>query len=380
MKKQRINRTNIILSFMLLVSLIVGLWFWFNENKKPIKVGFSGCLTGRLSDLGISGRNAAILAIEEINSSGGIKGRPIELIIKDDKSDADTAVQVDKELINERISAIIGHMTSSMSMAVLPMINKEKIVMISPTTSTNKLTGIDDYFFRVMTPNQIMIEHFANYAFHKMGVKTMAFLYDLSNKTYTEGLYRIFKSEFEKIGGKIIHAKTFTSELNTDYPGIAKSVTEANPEALFIVGSAMDTAMICQQLKKMEFNKPILSDGWAYTNELVKHGGSAVEGIIFTSDFDNQSKKLKYIKFKTEFKDRFGIEADFAAAFSYEATQLLINALRDADGFHDLKRHIEKQNRLEGLQGIIEMDRYGDSSRDFFLVRIENGKFVTFGM
>ncbi len=380
MKNLKINSSNILASVLVLIFITTGLWLSAcSENKKPIKVGFSGGLTGKLSDLGIAGRNGALLAVEEINASGGINGRPVEFIIKDDKQDADTAIRVDKELINEGVTAIIGHMTSSMSMAVLPMINKEKIVMISPTTSTNKLTGIDDYFFRVMPPNRKKIDHFANYAFNKMGIKNLVFLYDLSNKTYSEGLYSIFKSGFEKAGGKIVRTATFTSGQNIDYSGIAKSVIKASPDAILIVSGAMDAAMICQQLRKTDFDKPILADGWSHTNELIKHGGSAVEGVIFTNDFNNQSKNNKYIEFKTKFKDRFGIESDFASTGGYDAIQLLANVLRGADSFDDLKQHIQKQKRLEGLQGVIEIDRYGDSSRDFFMVRVENGKFVTFG-
>ncbi len=378
MKKQIINSPNILVSALVLNFIIIALWLSAcSENKKPIKVGFSGCLTGKLSDLGIAGRNGALLAVEEINESGGIKGRPIELIVKDDKHDADTAIKVDKELIKEGVVAIIGHMTSTMSMAVVPTINKEKIVMISPTTSTNKLTGIDDYFFRVTTPSRKKTDHFADHAFHKMGIKTLAFLYDLSNKDYTEGWYRNFKTEFEKIGGDIIHTATFTSGQNIDYLNISQSVIKANPAAMLIVGGAMDTAMICQQLRKMDFNRPIMAAGWSYTNELIKHGGSAVEGIIFTDEFNNQSKNERYIEFKTKFKERFGKESGFAAISSYESIQLLINALRSADSFDDLKRHIQKQTMLEGVQGAIKMDHYGDGWRKFVRTIVENGKFVT---
>jgi branched-chain amino acid transport system substrate-binding protein len=72
------------------------------KKKEPIKVGFVGGLTGRLSDLGSGGRNGVMLAVEEINNAGGISGRPVELITKDDKQDPEVAVKVDKELIDER--------------------------------------------------------------------------------------------------------------------------------------------------------------------------------------------------------------------------------------------------------------------------------------
>ncbi len=113
--------------FSILISAGIGC----EKKENPIKVGFVGGLTGRLSDLGTAGRNGVILAVEEINSRGGINGRPVELITKDDKQDPELSLRVDRELVDEGVAAIIGHMTSVMSMAVLPFINEEKILMIS---------------------------------------------------------------------------------------------------------------------------------------------------------------------------------------------------------------------------------------------------------
>jgi len=379
MKSQTRNRKNFFVFALLQSCIIMSIGLLACENKKPIRVGFSGCLTGKLSDLGISGRNGALMAVEEINASGGIKGRPIELIVKDDKHDPGTAIRADMELIDEGVVAIIGHMTSSMSIAALPLINKNKIVMISPTTSTNKLTGIDDYFFRVLAPNLRETNHLVDIAFNKMGVKTVAGLYDLSNKTYTEGWYSRYKSEFEKFGGKIISTKTFTSGQDVDYHGLIQSIIKADPDGMIIVGGAIDTALICQQLKKENFDKPIFASGWSKTDALIKHGGSAVEGIIFSDTFNGQSKNKRYVEFRTEFKQRFGNEPDFASAYSYESILLLKNILISTDSFDDLKPHILKQKTLEGVQSIVEIDQYGDAKRKRFIIKVEKGKFVTVG-
>ncbi|MFP3912631.1 MAG: ABC transporter substrate-binding protein [Desulfobacteraceae bacterium] len=70
-----------------------------DREKEPIRLGFSGCLTGRLSDLGTSGRNGVILAVEQVNAAGGINGRPVELIVRDDRQDTAEALRVDRELM-----------------------------------------------------------------------------------------------------------------------------------------------------------------------------------------------------------------------------------------------------------------------------------------
>lgn len=95
------------------------------DRNEPIKLGFVGGLTGRNSNLGVAGREGALLAVEQANEKGGIKGRQIRLIVKNDEQNSDVALKVDKELIEEGAVAIVGHMTSSMSLAAVPLMNDE---------------------------------------------------------------------------------------------------------------------------------------------------------------------------------------------------------------------------------------------------------------
>ena len=175
-----------ILLLLISVLLMVGL-SGCEKKKQPLKIGFAGSLTGRYSDLGVAGRNGATLAVEQINEAGGIHGRLVELIVKDDKNDPEVALQIDKELIEDGVAAIIGHMTSVMSTAVLPLINavlplinKEKIVMVGPTTTTNELTGLDDYFFRTVSPDFQQMRQLIHYIFDEKKLRTLAVAYDLS--------------------------------------------------------------------------------------------------------------------------------------------------------------------------------------------------------
>lgn len=347
------------------------------ENKMPIKVGFAGCLSGRLSDLGTAGRNGVMLAIEQVNETGGINGRLVELIIKDDKHDPDVAVQVDKELIEEGVVAIIGHMTSAMSVAAVPLINKEKMLMISPTTSTNELTGIDDYFFRVMSPNITEIEHLAYHLFNMMELRKIACVYDLSNRVFTEEWYQNFKTEFENLGGKLSFVTTFTSGEEISYLDLAKNLLSSTPDGLIIIAGALDTAMISQQVRKLGSDVLIASSGWSKTPDLIQHGGSAVEGLIFSQAYDNESQHSNYLRFKKQFRERFGKELDLGSVFGYEAAQLLFTALSRNDTVEKLKETILKQRTFEGLQGDVTIDKYGDAKRKRFLIIIKDGQFVT---
>jgi branched-chain amino acid transport system substrate-binding protein len=164
------------------------------EKKKPIKIGFVGGLTGPFDELGINGRNGVILAVEEANNAGGISGHPIKLICKDDQQNETRALNVDQELINEGVIAIIGHMTSTMSVKVLPLINKTKILMISPTTS--KLSCQDDYFIRLLPYNETN-RPLAQYAYHKLNLRKLTIVYDLSNIEFSQLIRDDITKEFE---------------------------------------------------------------------------------------------------------------------------------------------------------------------------------------
>jgi branched-chain amino acid transport system substrate-binding protein len=345
------------------------------KEKAPIKVGFVGGLTGRLSDLGTAGRNGVILAVEQINRKGGIHGRPVELIAKDDQQNPETALRVDRELADEGVVAIIGHMTSTMSMVAIPFANKEKILMISPTTSTNKVSGLDDFFIRIMPPNKSETEHLARHAFEVMGLKKIAVIYDLSNRAYTEGYFHNFKDAFEGFGGSINHVETFISGKDMGFATAADALLKPDPEAVLIVTGAPDAAMISQRIRIAGAKIPIFACGWAMTADLLHDGGPAVEGLLFSMLFNRESKEKAYLKFKKRFKERFGETPNFAAAHGYEAAQALFKALSKETDPKKLKRTVLQQDIFGGLQGDFKMDRFGDPQRKRFLITVKNGRF-----
>ncbi|MBF0551923.1 MAG: ABC transporter substrate-binding protein [Deltaproteobacteria bacterium] len=345
-------------------------------DMDPYRIGFVGGLTGRSSDLGIQGRNGAMLAVEEINQQGGINGRPLKLITKDDKQDPQTALKVDRELIDEKVIAIIGHMTSAMSEAAVPLMNQRKILMISPTTSTNKLTGIDDYFLRVIDPNTLLTNIGASYAFEKTGLRRVAAVYDLSNRTYSEEFIANFKSKFERLGGQVVSMVTFTAGPGIIFKNLVQEVLRTDPDGIIIAASAIDTAMICQHVRMTGSKIPIFISGWAQTPDLLHHGGPAVEGAIGTMYQDLDSQARPFVAFKDKFKTRFGGDGPtFAAIFSYDAVMVLKESLYVNPDPQQLKETILKQKTFQGLQGTFEIDSYGDARRKVFVITISNNRF-----
>jgi branched-chain amino acid transport system substrate-binding protein len=374
------RRMSLISSAITLSAIAVFLWSvtGCQKGKQPIKVGFVGGLIGDHSDLGTSGQNGVMLATEEINRAGGIGGRPVELIVKDDMSYPETALMVDKQLIEEGVVAIIGHMTSAMSIVAVPMINEQKVHMISPTTTTNKLSRLDDHFFRIQPSSKELIQNFSNFAFETMGLRKMVVVHDVSNKAYTQEWYDFSKSEFEKHGGSLT-AEGFAPGSHLNLPRLVDRILEVRPDGVLLVASPEASASLCSQLRRLSSEVRILSSPWAMSGDFVKDAGIAAEGVILTDSFDKHSQAVGFADFRKRFKNRFGVDPNRASMSGYEAAKILFTALSTNSDPAMLGETIVRLRTFEGLQGPITIDEYGDAHRKLYLITVQGGEFVTLG-
>ncbi|MEW6260058.1 MAG: ABC transporter substrate-binding protein [Thermodesulfobacteriota bacterium] len=346
------------------------------REKPPIRIGFSGGLTGRYSDLGVGGRNGVQLAVEEINRSGGIQGRPVELIIKDDRQDPDMAIQVDRELIRENVVAIVGHMTSAMTMAVMPLINAEKVLLISPTSSTSELTGIDDWFFRTAGTNDILATALADYLMNRTPIRRMAVMFDSSNRAYSESFIKAFRTRYEETGGRLTLVASFSGGNDPLRDVISQSLLKPACDGILILACGLDAAWICQQIRKQDSHVPLFATGWSVTQEFLEHGGNAVNGVRFIDYFDWNSQRPVYLRFQKAYLDRFGSTPSFSVIYAYEAAQVLFQALSQNPDPKLLKQTIVNIRRFEGMFQDFEIDAFGDVHRKPFLITAENGRYV----
>lgn len=344
--------------------------------KEPIVIGFVGGLTGRIADLGIAGRDGVILAVEEKNREGGIHGRPVELIVKDDAQDPNRAAKVDTELIAEGVAAIIGHMTSSMSVVAVPVMNEHKVLMISPTTSTNELTGRDDYFFRVYPYSAQTSTLLAQYVYRRMGLRKAASVYDVTNRDHTESAFKPFREEFERLGGGVVYVETFLSGPQVQFLEIAKRAIASDPDCLYVLANAMDTAMISQQLCKLGESLQVVTSDWSATDEVLQYGGASVEGMFFMHTVNRDYAEPRYLEFKEAFQARFAYEPGFASIHAYDAAHILFQALEQNGDPSLLPETIRKIEAFQGLQSEIRFDAFGDVTRTHFPIQVRDGHFV----
>jgi len=346
-------------------------------NNGDIPVGFAGQLTGRQAELGVQERNGVLLAVEHINASGGIAGRPIRLMIRDDLGTPEGAKIADQELIKAGVVAIIGHATSSQTIIGVPLINAAHVVMLSPTATTQDLAGLDDYFFRVIPPHDRRGDIFARHICEDRRIKRLAVMYDSDNTAYCRSYRDSFCRAYLSMGCDIAGEIWFSSSARPDYDVLLSGLHTKAPDGLLIVASDHDTAFIAQRMLLMNWKIPMFTSAWAQTEILIKKGGRAVEGMEIEQAYALNSQKETLLNFKKLYQNAYGRAPSFGAAFGYEAAGVLAAALEKTGGKPEgLRKALSEIKNFSGLVDAFSMDKWGDVIRPFYVGAVHKGKFI----
>jgi branched-chain amino acid transport system substrate-binding protein len=350
-------------------------------DSSPILIGFSGQLTGKNSDLGVCGRNGALLAVEHINEAGGIKGRMLKLLAEDDMNTPDGAIKADMALVNAGVVAIIGHMTSGQTMAALPYTAENNILLVSPTTTTPQLTGIKDNFTRVMVENAIRSNKLATYARLDMDIRTVASVVESDNKSYSLTFEENFTKIFEDKGGTVVNRTRYSTTNPPNWSPIITELSRLNPDAILLICPAQDFVTIAQRLRTAGVTSKLLSGAWAYTDILLLWGGDDIEGSIFVVDYSRDNPDPNFVKFYKAYENRFGTSPSFASSFAYESVLALADGLEKTGGTaRGLIDAVAPSDEIKGVTGNFKLDEFGDVHRKVFIVTIQNGKFRSVGI
>lgn len=353
---------------MILVSLILvscGM-------KESVQIGFVGTLSGPNSSIGIAMRDGLLLKVEEVNEQGGIDGRLIELIIKDDKNDSDLIKAINKELIERGIGIIFGHELSSKAAPLFEMIEGKEIIVMSPTLSTYEVSGLDDNFFRTIPSNYDQGIALGEYATGKS--KKTLLVYDNNNKKFADGVNEGFIDHF---AGEAEEYPVDESLVN-ESERIVDVFMAGNFDSVMYVMNPNDVMFMSQVFFKNNIDVDIYSSNWGMAINELDEGGRAIEGAAFVSFMGNLDGP-RYLSFRDAYFGKYQKEPEFAAVYSYEASTMLFEALKNSDKleYQDVKDNLLSLGEMEGLVSPLKLDEYGDVKRDLFLAVVVDGELVT---
>jgi branched-chain amino acid transport system substrate-binding protein len=370
----------LVLGIALAAGLAILAWRLTTEgpDDKPLLVGIAATLTGNNAELGIQTRNGVALALEDFNARGGIEGRPVKLVIKDDQSTPEGAVAAATFLLEQGVCAIVGHSTSAQTMAGLKVTDPAGTVMISPTASTTALSGKDDFFFRVVDVSATRAEILGRNIHDNRGCATISFVYDTVNRPFTQSFVDAVRKGFESAGGRVLDSLPFDSGADPDFLAITERLGQTAPEAVCIVASDINTALVSQRIRLAGLDAQLFTSSLAFTPRLLSHGGSAVEGILTIQSLWVSEDNPAYFSYMERYRETYGERAAFGAVFGYEAGMILFEALKETGGRggEPLKQALLGLEPRRVLTETISFDAYGDVSRPYSLLRVRNGKFV----
>jgi len=344
-------------------------------EETSLKIGFVGGGTGRIADLGVAGPDGVLFAVEERNRAGGIAGRMIELVVRDDRQDEDQAKRAVEDLLSEEVIAIVGPMTSSMAVVIKPIIDAGQTVTISPTAKTDQLSAQDDFFLRVTTPLSSNARKLAAHAVNDLHLQKFAVIYDLSNRAFSETWLNYFKTTLQEQKGTVVAEEAFNSDPSVPFMPIAERIMASEPDGVLFISNAIDTALLAQQLNKLGSRTPLFSSEWAFTTDLISFGGRAVDGMSSYHSFNSNSEEPRYREFKEGFIQRFGYMPAFASVLAYDAASFLFAGLEKNPERQGLKKTLLDLGPFQGLQSQFKVDKFGDVERRLFQTVVDDGQF-----
>jgi branched-chain amino acid transport system substrate-binding protein len=332
-----------------------------NFSREPIFIG----LAGSLSDpVGVPMKRAAELAVEEINAGGGINGRPLELIQRDDYADPDSAVFVATDLYEAGVSAVIGHLFSGTTLAAAPVYNggPDPVAAISPSSSSPDISTAGDYTFRICPSDLAHGAALARWAHDTLGLERGAVLY--LNDQYGRGVRQTFVRDFRRRGGELVAIEPYLGDTPEVGPYLDRLAKLSRVDFLMVAGNRGEAEEILRQARGRGLNFPVLGgDGL----EGIEEAGAIADGVYLSSAYLPSLATPANKAFLQAYRKKFpgtGFPNQPAAA-TYDAVYLLRDVIAKAGSKReDVRRALARVGSglpaFKGVTGTVAFDMRGD--------------------
>ena len=346
----------LILAVMLVASL--SLFAQASSDSDSYKIGFIGPLTGDNSAYGVFCRQAAELAVNQANANGGIDGKMIELIAEDSEGSVERGLAaIEKLSSSDNIVALVGPVLTGTAFAVGERCQNEGIPMISPSATHADITNIGDYIFRTIVSDGLQGQVAGTYFYDVLGYRNIGCLYVMND--YSKGLYDGMKAAFEAKGGTVSAVETGNVG-DKDFRTQLTNLKNSNVEAIYIPNYTVEMAQMLEQADQVGITVPFLScDGFS-NPDIYALAGDFTDGVIYVAPAPAKESDL-HTKFVSEYEAAFNMSPDSFATNAYDATNIIIEAMRNAGTDRAAVRdEIAATKDFVGASGVINFAPNGD--------------------
>jgi branched-chain amino acid transport system substrate-binding protein len=366
------KKARVIVWFVVIIFSLVSNIFATQKSKVPkeIKIGAILPLTGDGAKYGEEAKNGIELALEEI------KDIKIKLIYEDDGGTSVGAINAFNKIVTiNKVPVVVGPMYSSTALAVAPLGQKEKVIVFSPSASSPDLTNAGDYFFRNFPSDVYEGSEMAKYAYKVLNLKTVVIL--SLNLDYGTGLTKVFKKEFESLGGQILSVD-FYNQGTTDFRTQLTKIKSLNPDALYLPGMYAEIGLVLKQAKEMGVKTQLLSCVGFNNPKVLTIAGNTADGVYFARPYyDTESQDMQLKTFVEHFKKKYGIEPGIYAAHAYDAMKIIALVIKNGSyTANNIKTALHLIKNYPGVTGNTSFDKNGDVIKPIMIMKVGKGEFV----
>ncbi|SHO47805.1 ABC transporter substrate-binding protein [Desulfopila aestuarii] len=345
-----------------------------DSTQQPVSIAVIFSLTGIAARHNQPVVEMVIAAVGRVNESGGVLGRPIKLLILDNKSTSIGALEAAHEAVAAKVDAVIGAHWSSHSLAMAPVLQKAGIPMITPTSTNPEVTFGRDYVFRVCFGDDMQGKAMAKFARDELKIKTVSILANV-DEHYSVDLAAYFRTEFLHLGGGVVLDAVYRGD-SADFSEIIDELLKYRPDAVYIPGYTRDTALFMKQARKKGVKALFLGgDGWDLIGTLID---DEIEGsyqtVLWHPDMPYPEAQVIREMYREMSDNPLW---NLTAPLGYDAIMVLVDAINRAGSFDrkKIRDALAKTHDFRGAAGPIAMDENGNpQNKEITIVKFVGGE------
>ncbi|PSW04444.1 ABC transporter substrate-binding protein [Photobacterium lipolyticum] len=348
------------------------------SRSREFRIGLIAPISGHIPEVGLATVEAAKLAVQEVNDSGGLiidnQRYRVELLIEDNQDKAEQAISAALRLINQQnVSAIVGPQASRNAIPAARYAEYARIPMISPWSTNPETTRDKNWVFRVAFVDTFQGQVMASFAYDELGYKKAAVLYDISSE-YNRNLAEVFRTAFKALGGGIVAFEFYTRDTE-DVSKQLRRIQAAEPDVLFLPNYYNEVPGQARQAREVGIQAKLLgSDSWA---QIPPAQRNAIEGAFFSTHYAVDTSNDETMNFRARYRQTFSREPDDVAALTYDAFGMLFEAAKrhggvEPEGIRDALNNLDV---YDGVTGKIKFRDSGDPIKSAVVLEVKNGEF-----
>lgn len=356
--------------------------------KEAYKIGGIFAITGPSSFLGDPEKKSMEMVVDEINAKGGIDGHPLEAVIYDTEGDPTKTVLATNKLIsNDKVLAIVGPSLTPTTLAIVPVIEKEKLPLISCAAGIKITDPIKPWVFKTAQSDVLAVaaiyQHMQKQNIKKVGILTVETAYGESGKEQ-------LVAQAAQFGIEIVQAESFGAK-DTDMTAQLTKIRSAQPQAIVCWGTNPGPAVVAKNVQQMNIKIPLYQSHGVASPKFLELAGDAAEGILLPTGKiavaqqlpDTDPQKAVLLKYIEQFEKRFQTPVSGFGGYAYDAMHILAATLPGTEGNKEkLRGNLEVLKGLVGVSGTFNFspkEHNGLGPDAFVMVQIQKGAWKLLG-